>query len=164
MEFVKVGNVANIHGIKGEISIYPYTDDLSNFCSYKKFYIGSQKKCFKIIKLRPHKNIVLALLENINTPEDATLLKSFDVFVDRAELKKLDENSYYIQDLLGSNVINQDDKCIGTLKDVKKYPANDVYEIVDGNNIFYLPAIKEVIKKVDIVNKKIYIQSMDGLI
>lgn len=164
MEFVKVGNVANIHGIKGELLIYPYTDDLFNFCNYKKFYIGNEKRCFDVIKLRVHKNMILALLDNVNTPEAASLLKTFDVFVDRIELKKLDNNSYYIEDLIGLDVIDENNKCIGILKDVIKYPANDVYEIVDKDKLYYLPAIKEVIKKVDVVNKKIYIQSMEGLI
>lgn len=164
MEFIKVGNVANIHGIKGELSIYPYTDDISNFCKYKKFYIGQNKKCFKVIKLRSHKNMVLALLDGVSTREEAYLLKTFDVYVDRLDLKKLDENSYYIEDLIGLDVIDQNDICIGTLKDVKKYPSSDVYEITTNNGNIYLPAIKEVVSKVDILNKKIYVKVMKGLI
>ncbi len=164
MEFIKVGNVANIHGIKGELSIYPYTDDISNFCKYKKFYIGQNKKCFKVIKLRSHKNMVLALLDGVSTREEAYLLKTFDVYVDRLDLKKLDENSYYIEDLIGLDVIDQNDICIGTLKDVIKYPSSDVYEITTNNGNIYLPAIKEVVSKVDILNKKIYVKVMKGLI
>lgn len=164
MEFIKVGNVANIHGIKGELSIYPYTDDISNFCKYKKFYIGQNKKCFKVIKLRSHKNMVLALLDGVSTREEAYLLKTFDVYVDRLDLKKLDENSYYIEDLIGIDVIDQNDICIGTLKDVIKYPSSDVYEITTNNGNIYLPAIKEVVSKVDILNKKIYVKVMKGLI
>lgn len=164
MEFIKVGNVANIHGIKGELSIYPYTDDISNFCKYRKFYIGQNKKCFKVIKLRSHKNMVLALLDGVSTREEAYLLKTFDVYVDRLDLKKLDENSYYIEDLIGLDVIDQNDICIGTLKDVIKYPSSDVYEITTNNGNIYLPAIKEVVSKVDILNKKIYVKVMKGLI
>lgn len=164
MEFIKVGNIANIHGIKGELSIYPYTDDISNFCKYKKFYIGQDKKCFKVTKLRSHKNMVLALLDGINTREEAELVKTLDVYVNRLDLKKLDKNSYYIEDLIGLDVIDEKNVCIGTLKDVIKYPSSDVYEITTKDGDIYIPAIKEVVTSVDILNKKIYVKLMKGLI
>ncbi len=164
MEFIKIGNIANIHGIKGELSIYPYTDDVNNFCKYKTIYIGEKKESFNINRARPHKNMILVLLDKISNPEDALKLKTMDIYIDKNDLKKLDDDSYYVEDLIGIEVIDNISKeCLGTLKDVINNPANDVYEVVLNDEIYYIPAIHQVVKRVDILNRKMYVELMEGL-
>ena len=164
MEFIKIGNVANIHGIKGELSIYPYTDDIDNFCNYKKFFVGSEKKEYNVIRLRPHKNIILAVLDGIKRREEAELLKTKDVYISKDELKKLDKNSYYIDDLIGLTVIDNISKEeIGKIVNVIKYPSNDVYEVEFKNETFYIPAISEVVKKIDLKESRVYVELLEGL-
>lgn len=165
MNFVKIGNIANIHGIKGEIKVYPYTDDFDNFLKYKEIYVGENKEKYIVKSSRLHKDMVLFMLEGISTPEEAETLKTLDIFIDEKDLKKLEVGSYYIKDLIGLEVIDiLSNKSIGRITDVMKYAANDVYEVENGKDKFYIPAIKDVVKNVDILNKKVYVELMEGLI
>lgn len=164
MEFIKIGNIANVHGIKGELSIYPYTDDINNFCDYKKIYVGENKQEFVVKKSRPNKNMVLMSLEKITTREDALKYKTLDIYIDKSDLKDLDDDTYYINDLISLDVIdNISGNKIGTLTNVFQNPANDIYEIKNGDEVFYIPAIRQVVKRVDVKNKKIYVELMEGL-
>ena len=165
MNFVKIGNVANIHGIKGEIKVYPYTDDFDNFLKYKEIYVGENKEKYIVKSSRLHKNMVLFMLDGINDPDEAIKLKTYDIFIDEKELKDLDEGTYYIKDLIGLEVIDTlKNESLGKISDVIKYASNDVYEVENGKNKFYIPAIKDVVKNVDILNKKMYVELMEGLI
>jgi len=165
MNFVKIGNIANIHGIKGEIKVYPYTDDFDNFLKYKEIYVGENKEKYIVKSSRLNKNMVLFMLEGINTPEEAESLKTLDIFIDEKDLKKLEEGTYYVKDLIGLEVIDiLNNKSIGKITDVIKYAANDVYEVENDKDKFYIPAIKDVVKNVDILNKKVYVELMEGLI
>ena len=165
MNFVKIGNVANIHGIKGEIKVYPYTDDFDNFLKYKEIYVGENKTKYTVKSSRLHKNMVLFTLDGVSDPNTAETLKTLDIFIDEKNLKKLSKNSYYVKDLIGIEVIDTlKNESIGKITDVLKYAANDVYEIEHDGNKFYIPAIKDVVKTVDILNRKMYVELMEGLI
>lgn len=164
MEFIKIGNVANVHGIKGELSIYPYTDDINNFCDYKKIYIGENKQEFIVSRSRPNKNMVIMQVKGIASRDEALKYKTLDIYIDKSQLKDLDDDTFYISDLIGLEVIdNVSSDVLGTLTNVFQNPANDIYEVKNGNEVFYIPAIRQVVKKIDIKNKKIYVELMEGL-
>ena len=109
--------------------------------------------------------MLLVKIKGIDTIEQAEKLRNKEVYVSRESLDELEEGSYYIEDLLGLEIVDMNDNRIGTLKYIWSTGANDVYEVEtkEHGNI-YLPAIKQVIKKVDIENKKIYVEIMEGLI
>lgn len=165
MNSVLIGEVVNIHGIKGEVKIYPYTDDIDNLSKTKVIYLDKDLKDKYNISCRIQKNMLLVKIDGINTPEEAEALRGKKVYIPKESLKKLEEGSYYIEDLLGSDIVDINGSYIGTLKYIFSTGANDVYEVEtkEQGNI-YLPAIKQVIKKVDIKNGKIYVEIMKGLI
>lgn len=167
MESILIGNVANIHGIKGEIKVYPYTDDILNLTNLKSIYFDKKlKEKYKIKRARVHKNMLVIKLEGINDANEALELKTKDVYIPRSALKELDDNTYYIEDLLLSDIVEEESgNVIGKLTYVFNTGANDVYEVErEDKSKIYLPAISDVIKKVDIKSKKIYVKLMEGLI
>ena len=167
MESILIGNVANIHGIKGEIKVYPYTDDILNLTNLKSIYFDKElKEKYKIKRARVHKNMLVIKLEGINDANEALELKTKDVYIPRNALKELDDNTYYIEDLLLSDIVEEESgNVIGKLTYVFNTGANDVYEVErEDKSKIYLPAISDVIKKVDIKSKKIYVKLMEGLI
>lgn len=166
MESILIGNIANIHGIKGEIKIYPYTDDIFNLLDLKSIYLDKTlKEKFNIKRARVHKNMLVVKLEGINDANEALNLKTKDVYIPRSTLKELEDDTYYIEDLLGSDIIEEKTgNVLGKLIYVFNTGANDVYEVEkEDKSKIYLPAISQVIKKVDIDSKKIYVELMEGL-
>ncbi len=167
MQSILIGNVSNIHGIKGEIKIYPYTDDIENLTKLKTIYFDKELNLkYKVNLIRIHKQMLIVKLEGINDANMALNLKTKDVYIPRSELKDLEEDTYYIEDLLSCDIIDiKSNEQIGKLIYVFNTGANDVYEVerIDKSKI-YLPAISQVIKKVDVNSKKIFVELMEGLL
>lgn len=165
MNSILIGKIVNIHGIKGEVKIYPYTDDIENLAKTKVIYLDKELKNKYDISCRIQKNMLLVKIKGVDTPEQAESLREKEVYVPRESLKELEEDTYYIEDLLGFEIVDMNENHIGTLKYIFNTGANDVYEVEtkEHGNI-YLPAIKRVIKKVDIKNSKIYVEIMEGLV
>lgn len=166
MKSILIGNISSFHGVRGEVKIYPYTDDVDNLVSIKEIYLESDlENKLKVIKCRVHKNMLIVKFEGIDTIEAAAYLKSKDIYIDKDKLKKLEKDNYYIEDLIGMEVFEKEDAYLGKLKYVYNTAANDVYEIeTEDYGIIYLPAIHQVIKKVDIENKRMYVEIMKGLV
>ena len=167
MSSVLIGQIVNVHGIKGEVKIYPYTDDIDALCKrLKNVYLDENMNKKYKVSCRIQKNMILAKIEGVNTVEDAEKLRKVNVYISDEDLDELEDDSYYIKDLIGLDVIDINaDEVIGTLEYVFNTGANDIYEVKrnDGSKV-YLPAIKQVIKKVDIQSRKIYVEIMEGLI
>lgn len=165
MSSILIGKIVNVHGIKGEVKIYPYTDDIENLAKTKVVYLDKDLKDKYNISCRIQKNMLLVKIKGIDTVEQAESLRNKNVYVSRDSLKNLEEGSYYVEDLLGLEVVDINEKYIGILKYIFNTGANDVYEVeTKDNGTIYLPAIKQVVKKVDIKSGKIIVEIMDGLI
>ena len=171
MSFLKVGQIVNIHGLKGEVKIYPYTDNIENLSKIRTIYLNENgENKYKIKQLRVHKNMFIAKLEYINSIEEAKNILNRYIYITKEKIKE--EDVYYVEDLLNLDIYELDEnlnfenaKLFGKLIDILKPGANDVYEVLDLNNKkIYLPVIKDVVKKIDIDNKKIYVKIMEGLI
>lgn len=165
MNSILIGKIVNIHGIKGEVKIYPYTDDIENLAKTKVIYLDKELKNKYDISCRIQKNMLLVKIKGVDTPEQAESLREKEVYVPRESLKELEEDTYYIEDLLGFEIVDMNENHIGTLKYIFNTGANDVYEVeTNEHGNIYLPAIKQVIKKVDIKKSKIYVEIMEGLV
>ncbi len=167
MSSVLIGQIVNVHGIKGEVKIYPYTDDIESLSSkLKKVYLDEEMQKKYKISCRIQKNMILAKLEGINTVEDAEKLRKNNVYISEEDLDELEEDSYYIKDLIGCDIIDiNSNEVIGVVEYIFNTGANDIYEVKrPDNSKVYLPAIKQVIKKVDVKARKIYVEIMEGLI
>lgn len=160
MDIIEVGQIVNTHGIKGEVRLNPWTDDLYDLLDLKVFY-DKNGNALDVEKSRVHKNVVVIKFKNTSTMNDAEKLKGKTLYTEKIPLP---EGRYYIKDLIGLEAFEEDVK-LGTLTDVFNTGANDIYEIKteDGKNI-YLPVIDGVIGDVDLENKKIFVTIPDGLL
>lgn len=159
----EIGKIVNTFGIKGEVKILPYTEDVNSFKKMKHIYVNDLK--IKIQSVKFHKNFVILKLEGIDDMTSAENLRNSMIKIERKK-EKLPENTYYIKDLIGLEVITDDGvNTLGVVKDIYNTGANDIYtiETKEGKEIL-LPAIKEVIKEVDIENRKIIVHILKGLI
>lgn len=166
-EYFEIGQIVNTSGLKGVIKVKPFTDDITKFNNLKTIYISIKKelKEFKIEQVRFNKNMVFLKLEGIDTIEEAESYRNLYLKIKRDKNEKLEENSYYIVDIIGSKVYTDCEEELGEIVDVFSTKSNDVYVVKDnlGKQIL-LPAIKDVIKNVDIQNKKIIVHLLEGLI
>ena len=164
---LEVGQIVNTFGIKGEVKVMPFTDDITRFDDLEKVYVKTKKeeKLYKIQNVRYHKNMVLIKFENIETPEQAELLRNAFLEIDREDAIPLEEGTYYIADLIGMEVYSDDGNKLGIVEDIYNTGANDIYVVKDdlGKQIL-LPGIKEVIKEVNLDTEKITVHLIPGLI
>lgn len=166
-KYLEIGQIVNTFGIKGMVKIKPFTDDIRRFDKLEKIYIENKKsrKEYVIEEVKYHKNMVLMKLKGIDTPEDANLLRQSYLLIDRDKEEPLEEGTYYIVDLLGLEVYTDEDKLLGTVQDIFNTGSNDIYVVKDeqGKQVL-LPGISEVIKEINLEDKKIIVHLIPGLI
>lgn len=163
-EFIETGKIVNIHGLRGEVKIMPWSDDPDFICGILIFFIaGKDKKIFEIESARVHKNMVLIKFKGIDTAESANFLRNNIVYIDRNDVE-LEEGTYFIQDLIGLKVTDADtNEEYGTVRDVFQTGANDVYEVKNGERTVLIPAIPDVIVNTDLENSVLTIRPLEGL-
>ena len=164
---LEIGQIVNTFGIKGMVKVKPFTDDIRRFDKLKTVYVeknGNQTE-YEIEEVKYHKDMVLIKLKGINKVEQAEMLRNAYLTVSRDSVEKLEEGRYYIIDLLGLEVYTDEEILLGTLDDIFNTGSNDIYVVKDkqGKQIL-LPAIQDVVKQIDIENKKIIVHLLPGLI
>ena len=166
-EYLEIGQIVNTFGIKGQVKVVPFTDDITQFDTLKQINIEKRKnlELFEIEKSNYHKNMIILKLKGIDTPEQAESLRNCYIKINRKDARKLPEGTYFIVDLIGLDVYTDEEKLLGTLEDIYNAGSSDIYVVrtSEGKQIL-LPAIKDVIKKVDIENKKVIVHIIEGLI
>ena len=166
MEYIEIGQIVNTNGLKGVVKVNPFTDDISKFEELKYVYIQlkSELKKVKIEQVRYNKNQVLLKLEGIDSIEEAEKYRNFYLKTEKESQEDLGEDTYYIVDLIGIDVYSDKNEYLGKIEDVFPTGSNDVYVVKDnlGKQIL-IPAIADVVKKVDLENKKMTINLIPGL-
>ena len=162
METIKLGKITAPQGIKGEVRVYPYTDELTRFSEIEAVLLDGQKR--KIQNARYMKNMAVLKLEGVDDRNMAESLRNKELLLAKEDLWEQPEDTYFIDDLVGCTVVSEDGAAVGMLKSIISRPAQDLYEIerADGST-FLLPAVKEFIKNVDLDNKTITIHLINGL-
>ncbi len=167
LEYLKVGQIISTHGIKGELKIYPLTDDIKRFDKLKYIFLknGSCYEKKDIEGIKYIKNMVIIKIKDIDNKEDANNLIDSYIYVNRENAVKLHEGTYFIADLIGMDVFSTDDNYLGKIVSVFPTGSNDIYEIKNENEekSHLIPAIEDVIKMVDINNRKMIINILEGL-
>ena len=165
-DMLRVGVFANTHGVRGEIKVFPTTDDAQRFKKLKKIYLdtGKEKLELEIASVRFFKNLVILKFKGIDNINDIEKYKGKDLLVTREQAVPLEEDEYFIYDILGAKVITDDGKEYGELKEVLQTGANDVYvvETIEGKEML-LPVIEECILDIDVDNKVVTAHIMPGL-
>ena len=165
-EYLEVGQIVNTVGLKGVIKITPFTDDIKRFDRLKTIYIVKKEEILKytIQEVRYNKNLVFLKLDGIDTIEEAEQYKGCFIKIKREDAVKLPKNRYFIADLIGLEVVNENQEYIGQLEDIFPTGSNDVYVVRQKNGKqLLLPAIQSVIKKIDLDLKKIEVNIVEGL-
>ena len=166
-EMFNVGKIVNTHGVKGELKIMPTTDDPTRFERLKEVYVERKTlETYTIQGVRYHKGMVLLKLKGIEDMTAAELLKGAVLKIDRKDSLPLEEDEYYIADLYGMQVYTTgEERYLGEIIDVIYTGSNDVYAVRkdDRAKDLLLPAIKQVVNKVNIAENKMHVTLLEGL-
>lgn len=166
-DYFTVGKITSAHGIKGEVKVFPLTNDPERFYNLNYIWIFDDKKNerikFEIESVRILPNGLFLKLKGIDSRNDAERFKGFFLNVDEENTIELKENEYFIKDLLHINVYTDDGKYLGSISDVLQTGANDVYVVKCKDSEILLPAIRDVIKEVDIKNRTMIVHLLEGL-
>lgn len=162
-EYLEAGKIVTTHGIRGEVKIMPYTDSPDLLAEFDRLFIGKNHEEVFIERSRVFKNTVIAKIEGIDTPEAAEKLRNKVLYMHRDDLE-LDDDTYFIQDLIGMEVRDADsDELYGTIDDVMQTGANDIYVVKSGERELLVPAIADVVVSTDIDGNVMTIRPLDGL-
>ena len=162
-QYLEAGKIVTTHGIKGEIKIMPYTDYPELLCEFDRLFLGKNHEEINVERSRVFKNMVIAKLEGYDTPEVAERLRNKILYMHRDDLE-LDEDTYFIQDLIGIEVSDADSGFVyGKITDVMQTGANDVYVIQGKEREYLVPAIPEVVISTDIDENTMTIRPLEGL-
>ena len=166
-QFLQVGVISSTHGVRGEVKVFPTTDDMARFKKLKQVILdtGREHKLLEIESVKFFKQFAILKFKGIDNINDIEIYKGKRLLVDRKNAVKLQKDEYFIADMVGLEVFTEDGELFGTMKDVLETGANDVY-IIDSpqHGEVLIPAIKQCILDVDIENKKMTIHLMEGLV
>ena len=166
-EYFEIGQIVNTFGIKGIVKVNPFTDDISQFEKLKSILVDKKGKLLEmqIEEVKYSKNQILLKLKGIDTIEEAEKYRNCYLKLPREKAKKLPKDTYFIADLIGLKVYTDEGNLLGTLEDIYNSGASDIYVVKDelGKQIL-LPAIKDVIKQIDLEQEKIIVHLIKGLV
>lgn len=162
-EFIEAGKIVGTHGVRGMVRISPWADSGEFLCGFKTFYAGEDKSPLKIDRIQQHGNVVIAALDGVNSIEEAEKYRNKILFIKREDAD-IPAGRYFVSELIGCRVFDSQTKAeYGVISDVSKTGANDVWHIKKDSKEYLLPAVSEVVKRVDIEKEEIEISPMKGI-
>lgn len=166
-EYLQVGVISNTHGIRGEVKVFPTTDDPARFKKLKNVFLDTGKEYLEleIEQVKFFKQFVILKFKGYDTINDVERYKQKSLMVDREHAVKLKKNEYFIADLLGLSVYTENEQPLGTLTDVLQTGANDVYIVkMEEQKEVLIPAIRECILEVDMETRRMKVHLLEGLL
>ena len=165
-DLLQVGVITTTHGVRGEVKVFPTTDDPARFKKLKNVVLDTGKELvdLEVAGVKFFKNMVIVKFKGIDNINDVEKYRKKSLYVTRENAVKLKKNEYFIADLIGLKVKSDEGEELGILSDVLQTGANDVYVLSkEGEDDILLPAIKECVKEVDIENGAILVHLLPGL-
>ncbi len=166
-QFLQVGVISSTHGVRGEVKVFPTTDDVKRFKKLKNVILdtGREHLPLEIEGVKFFKQFAILKFKGIDNINDIEKYKGKSLLVDRKNAVRLQKDEYFVADMIGMEVYTEDGKLFGTLKDVMETGANDVYiiDMTEGGEVL-IPAIKQCVLKVDVENARMDIHLMEGLV
>lgn len=166
-DLLKVGVITTTHGVRGEVKVFPTTDEAERFLEldYVLLDTGRELRKLEIQNVKFFKNLAILKFKGIDNINEIEMYKGRDLWIPREEGQELEEGEYYVADLIGMNVLLEDGNVFGTLKDVMETGANDVYVIdTKDRGEVLLPAIRECILDVNVEENTMTVHLMKGLL
>lgn len=165
-ELLQVGVITTTHGVRGEVKVFPTTDDPARFKKLKDVILdnGKVKKDLEIESVKFFKNMVILKFKGLDNINDVERFRQAKLLVTRENAVELEEDEYFIADLIGINVTSDEGEELGIIKDVLQTGANDVYVIAKENTSDLLvPAIHDCVLAVDVEAQTMTVHLLDGL-
>lgn len=165
-ELLRIGVITTTHGLRGEVKVFPTTDDAKRFddCDEVILIKKSERIPVHVERVRYFKNLVIVKFREFNDISEVEQLRKYDIMVTRENAVPLEEGEFFICDVIGARVVEEDGTQIGIVKDVLETGANNVFVIGtgDGREVLF-PSIPDCIKKVDVEQKEVVAHIMPGL-
>ncbi len=164
-EYLRVGIITSTHGLKGEVKVFPTTDSPDRFEDLDEVWIGdgTRMKKVSVNRVKYFKQFVILSFRGIEVIEEVQPYVKQEIYVSREDALPLEEDEYYVADLIGLRVISDEDEDLGRLKDVLETGANDVYLVEKEGKELLIPAIHECILDVDLDKGCVTVHLMEGL-
>ncbi|MHB8131240.1 MAG: ribosome maturation factor RimM [Mobilitalea sp.] len=165
--YLRVGVISTTHGIRGEVKVFPTTDDQNRFKELKELFLDTGKELIpmEIEGVKFFKQLVILKFKGIDKIEDVEKYRGKDLLITRDKAVKLEKDEFFIFDLIDSEVFTDEGEKLGVLVEILTSAANDVYVVKTADNKeILLPSIKECILDIDVENKKIIVHIMNGLL
>ena len=165
-DFFRVGTIASTHGIKGEVKVFPTTDDPKRFDDLKQVILdtGKEKLELEVERVRYFKKMVIVKFKGFDNINDIEMYKGCDLLVTRENAVPLEEGEYYLADIMDASVYTEDGEMFGVLKDILETGANLVYVVEHEGEEVLLPVIPSCVKSVDVEEKKVVVHLLPGLL
>lgn len=177
IEYLRVGKILKAQGIKGEVKVFSTSSDVNRFKSLKKIYLNKNEdidfklddnnsKIFNVENTKMLNDGVILKLDGINTPEDAEKYRGYSIYIDRSDSLKLNQNEYFIPDLIGMEVLDKDGGKLlkGKVKDIQELKTSFNLIIEYNNKDIYIPFAIDYIDKIDMDRKQIFVNLMEGIL
>lgn len=165
-DLLQVGVITTTHGVRGEVKVFPTTDDPARFKKLKNVVLDTGKELvdLEVAGVKFFKNMVIVKFKGIDNINDVEKYRKKSLYVTRENAVKLKKNEYFIADLIGLQAESDEGEDLGELSDVLQTGANDVYVLSkEGTDDILLPAIRECVKEVNLENGKIIVHLLPGL-
>ena len=166
-EFVIVGRITKPHGVKGALKVDPITDDPQRFKTLKSVRVGPEDDpgdSIDIARIQFQNKFVILSFEGIETREDADAFRGQYLYISQDELMPLPDDSVYIFELIGLEVYTNKNEFVGIVKDVREFPANDMFVVEKDDHEYLIPDVPDIVKDVDPDSGKIIINPVEGLL
>ena len=168
-EYLVIGKVLKPHGVKGDLRVRYYNPEDPLFLSrYKRLYLKDERRGllrpFKVLKVRPHKDLLIVSLEGLRDREDAERWRGSEVLVRREDLPPLEEDEYYWEEIIGLEVFTKEGESLGRVTSIWRTGGSDVYVVEGEKGEIMLPAIKQVVLEVDREGGRMVVELLEGLL
>jgi 16S rRNA processing protein RimM len=167
MHLIAIGRISKPIGTRGEVKILPLTNDKQRFTNLRLVWVGNdestaEKRTIHTVRIDA-KQVVLNF-SGIETVGEAELLRDRYLFVPKEKVVKLNIGNYFVDDVIGCEVVTEEQRKIGIVIDLFSLPANDVWIIWNGAKEIMIPAVKSIIRQVDVLKKRITVRALEGLL
>ncbi|MDY7032904.1 MAG: ribosome maturation factor RimM [Thermodesulfobacteriota bacterium] len=162
-----IGKIVSTHGIQGKLRVYSYAESCRTFSTLDFLYVKDRKgdiKKYKLVHIEPHKNVLLLELEGISFVDDAEKLVGSSVLMEKSSLDSLPEDEYYWFEIIGLEVFTDDGTFLGKVEKIIQTGSNDVYVIRDMDREFLIPAIEDIVVRIDVLKKTMIVHPIEGLL
>ncbi len=165
-ERFQIGAITQTHGIRGEVKVFPMTDEVSRFKKLKEVILddGKKEQILHVESVKFFKQFVILKFKEFSNINEIEMYKGAGLYVNRKDAVKLKKDEYFIADLIGLHVSTEDGMDLGTLTDVLQTGANDVYVVEKEKKEVLIPAIHDCIKEVDVETGNMIVHLLDGLL